>query len=503
MNFKNFRIGIVGTGAMGRGIAQIAVLSGINVILYDISEQAIKDAHNFVSSMINRLVEKKRISKEKADDAVSRLFEASSLDDMADCGLVMEAIVEKLDAKQDLFCKLEDIVAPDCILATNTSSLSVTAIASKCIKPERIAGFHFFNPVPLMKVVEVVKGVMTSDNVCYRLAALAEHMGHTPVHAKDTPGFIVNHAGRAYGTESTSIVEEGVADFRQVDSIMRTSAGFRMGPFELYDLTGLDVSHPATEAIFNQFYNEPRYRPSYMLRQRFIAGLLGRKTGQGFYSYNKENLLQAEKKKIHEFPKCSVWISRENTEGFTKVSEMLFRAGIKQDENARPSVESLCVVTPLGKDATTCATEQNLDPKRTVAIDTLIGFDSFRTVMTTPVTDAEFKEYAKAVFTFDGTPMELINDSFGFVAQRVLAMIVNTGCFIAQHRIASPADIDMAVKLGLGYPYGPLEFGDVLGSKKILDILQAIYAGTGDPRYRPCPWLVRRAKLEISLQQQE
>lgn len=499
MLFANYKIGIIGAGAMGRGIAQIAVLSGVKVLLFDTAEKAADDACFFITDMIGRLADKKKISLEKASAAIKQLGTVSDIKAMEQCDLVIEAIVEKLDIKQQLMISLEEIVPEKCILATNTSSLSVTSIASVCKNQERIAGFHFFNPVPLMKVVEVVKGVNTSDDVCSHLAMLAEHMGHTPVRTKDTPGFIVNHAGRAYGTESTSILEEGVADIYQIDSVLREGAGFRMGPFELYDLTALDVSHPATEAIFEQFYNEPRYRPSYILRQRLSAKLLGKKTGGGFYSYSPDKIVPKEPVKKYEQPDMTVWISRENSDGFNKVLELLRKTKVNHDDRVRPSAESLCIVTPLGQDATTSALKQDLDPKRTVAVDTSIGFDKIRTVMSTPATHKRYKEAAMGLFSADGVQAELINDSNGFITQRVLAMIVNIGCFIAQNRIAEPDDIDTAVKLGLGYPYGPLKFGDVFGAERVLDILTAIYANTGDPRYRPSVWLKRRVKLGLSL----
>src|SRR5690606_10302928 len=209
---------------------------------------------------------------------------------LAGCDLVVEAIVERLDAKRALFAELEGIVGEGCVLASNTSSLSVTAIAAGCARPQRVVGWHFFNPVPLMKVVEVVNGARTEPGIVDDMVALSRATGHLPVVAQDTPGFIVNHAGRAYGTESLKALSEGVADVPTIDRILREQvgfdgSGFRLGPFELMDLTGLDVSHPVMESIYRQFYDEARFRPSVITAQRVAAGLLGRKTGEGFYRY--------------------------------------------------------------------------------------------------------------------------------------------------------------------------------------------------------------------------
>jgi 3-hydroxybutyryl-CoA dehydrogenase len=324
-------------------------------------------------------------------------------------------------------------------------------------------------------------------------------MGHNPVRAKDTPGFIVNHAGRGFVTESLRILGEGIAEHQDVDRIMRQGAGFRMGPFELLDLTALDVSHPAMEAIYNQYYQEPRLRPSPIARQRLIAGLLGRKTKQGFYAYTDGVQEVLAENEVPSSRPDKVWISPERPAVHSEVSKLVVTLGGKLDTNAMPDADSLCIVTPLGDDATTSCLAQGLDPKRTIALETLCGLETRRTIMTTPVTTLEIKEAAHGLFGSDGVPVTIIHDSAGFVAQRVLAVIVNIGCDIVQQRITSPEDLDRAVTLGLGYPKGPLAWGDELGPKNVLAILTAMSEFYGDPRYRPSPWLTRRAKLGISL----
>ena len=495
-------LGIVGTGAMGRGIAQIAAQAGIRVLLFDALHGAAAGARETVTGTLGKLAEKGKISADALAAASAKLEVVPRLEGLAPAQIVVEAIVENLDVKQKLFQQLEDIITADCILATNTSSLSVTSIAAACKRPERVVGFHFFNPVPLMKIVEVIDGLLTAPWASEALLALGRRMGHTAICAQDTPGFVVNHAGRGFVTEALRILGEGVAEFHDVDRIMREAAGFRMGPFELMDLTGLDVSQPVMESIYHQYYEEARYRPSPLAAQRLAGGLLGRKTGRGFYRYSNG---AAEAMPVAAVPTAKparVWVSQTHPEWADLLREIAAAAGIDVESDYAPSPGTLCIVTPLGNDVTTCCVGQGLDPQHTVGIDCLFGLAAGkprRTLMTTPLTTAAMRDAAHALFAADGTPVSVIRDSAGFVAQRIVACIVNIGCDIAQQRVASPADIDRAVTLGLGYPKGPLAFGDALGARKVLSLLEAMQDFYGDPRYRPSPWLKRRALLGVSL----
>jgi 3-hydroxybutyryl-CoA dehydrogenase len=491
-------LGVVGTGLMGRGIAQIAAQGGVRVLLHDARPEAAAEAREAIAQTLSNLAGKGRISADDAAAATARLGIADSLDALADCHVVVEAILERLDAKRELFARLEGIVGDACVLATNTSSLSVTAIAAGCRVPGRVGGFHFFSPVPLMKIVEVIDGAMTEAWVGDALTALARRMGHQPVRAQDTPGFIVNHAGRAFGTEALRILGEGIAGVADIDRILREAAGFRMGPFELLDLTGLDVSHPVMESIYDQYYQEPRYRPSPITRQRLAAGLLGRKSGRGFYVYRDGKAEVPAEDAPPPRTDTPVWLSRRNAAAAERVAALLDRLGAPLETGARPSVDALCLVLPLGEDATAAALAEGLDPARTLALDPL-ALDGRRTLMRTPLTRRDIADAARGLLAADGTPVTVIHDSPGFVAQRVLATIVNIGCDIAQQRIATPEDIDRAVTLGLGYPKGPLALGDALGAATVLAILDAMHAIYRDPRYRPSPWLVRRARLNVSL----
>ena len=419
---------VIGSGAMGRGIAQIAVAAGLEVRLWDTSAPQLAEARDFIARMLRRQAEKGRMDASDAEAAIARLVIAGGLGDLAGVELVIEAIIEDLEIKKNLFRDLEDIVGDDCILASNTSSLPITAIAAACRRPGRVAGYHFFNPVPLMKVVEVVAAPLTAEWVVDRLCALAERMGHRPARTTDTPGFLVNHAGRGLSTEGLRIVAEGIAQPRQIDDVMRDGAGFRMGPFELLDLTGLDVSYRVLESIYSQFHHEPRFRPTHLARQRFTAGLFGRKTGHGFYRYEDGRKVPVAEPPLPEAAGKPVWLG--DVPG--TVRDLITALGATIDDGAEPSPESLCLVAPTGADATTTALALGLDANRTLAIDPLFGLKSRRTLMTTAVTDPAFRDAAHALLGSGGVPVTVIHDSPGFIAQRVVAMIVNIGCDIAQ-----------------------------------------------------------------------
>jgi 3-hydroxybutyryl-CoA dehydrogenase len=484
---SDFTAAVAGAGTMGRGIAQVLAQCGVRTLLFDAQPGAAARAIDSIAQALARQAEKGRIKDPQS--IVRRIEAVPGLQALAPCQVVIEAIVEDLAAKRMLFSELEDIVGESCILASNTSSLSVTAMAAACKRPGRIAGYHFFNPVPVMKIVEVVDGVLTEPWATDALTALAQRFGHTPVRCKDTPGFIVNHAGRAFVPESLRVLSEGVADFATIDRILIDAAGFRIGPFGLMDLVGLDVAHAVMRSMYEQYFEEPKYRPSFIAEPRVAAGLHGRKTKRGWYEYAPDMQVPREAPAPRSKP-SSVWAVPE-------LKELLIDLGAKPE--LKPSPDAVCFVAPLGLDATAAALEAGLDPTRTVAVDPLFGFSKRRTLMVTPVTRKDVRDQAHGLLASDGVGVSVINDSAGFVAQRVVAHIVNVGCDIVQMRIATPDDLDRAVMLGLGYPKGPLGMGDAIGAKRIFNVLQNMHTLYQEPRYRPSPWLRRRAELGVSL----
>lgn len=495
---KTIAVGVVGTGTMGRGIAQTLAAGGFATYIHDSAEGAAQRARDAVGAGLDKLAAKGKLTAEQVADTMGCLHVVDTLGGLAHCQVVVEAIVEDLSVKQALFQQLEGIVADDAIIATNTSSLSVTAMAAACRRPSRVAGWHFFNPVPLMKIAEVIEGALTDQAVAQALGALTRAVGHTPVLARDMPGFVVNHANRGMSSEGLRVQQEGVADFATIDATLREVAGFRMGPFELLDLLGLDVAKAVIESIYHQFQQEPRFRPTPLVAQRVAAGLLGRKSGRGFYDYGGQPPAAPAAAATQPAP-VPVWVSDDEPELGERVRELLTRLGARVDRGAQAPADALIVVTPVGEDVSSCAVRLTLDPARTVGVDALFRMDKRRSLMASPATAAAYAAHALAAFGTDGVPCDMLRDSPGFIAQRVVAMIVCIGCDIAQQRIASPADINLAARLGLGYPMGPLELGDAVGAARVLQILERLFDCYKDPRYRPSPWLQRRARLGLSL----
>jgi len=279
-------IGVIGAGTMGSGIALAAALAGYDVVLHDIADEFLQRAYRNIGKTMDKSVERGKLTVEAANKAAVKIRTSSHFDHLKTCDLIIEAAIEKLQTKQELFSKLSALVGNECILATNTSSLSITAIASATRNPKNVLGLHFFNPAHIMKLVEIIRGQETAEEVLYRAEGFIRQLGKIPVLAKDTPGFIVNRVARNFYGESFRILNDGIASFQQIDKIWKAN-GMAMGPFELMDLIGIDVNLAVTESVYNQYFGEPRFRPHLVQQKMVEANLLGKKTGRGFYDYSE------------------------------------------------------------------------------------------------------------------------------------------------------------------------------------------------------------------------
>ncbi|MFG3250910.1 3-hydroxyacyl-CoA dehydrogenase [Streptomyces sp. NPDC048187] len=499
------RIRIVGAGAMGRGIAQWAVSAGHTVELCDVRQTAVTTAVDFVRSMLERAVHKGRMT---AGDCAAALERLVPLDDPwargADVELVVEAVQEDLDTKAEVFGKLEQVMPPSAVFATNTSSLSVTRIAATLEDPSRLAGLHFFNPVPLMKIVEVVPGAATRPDVPPFLTALVEGCGHHAVTVADTPGFLVNHAGRGLVTEALALLEESVARPADIDRIARDVLGLRMGPFELMDLTGLDVTAAVIDSIWEGFRHEDRLRPSYLTPNRVTAGLHGRKTGQGWYDYGPGAPAPVAEPPVTGDANRPVFVPRTGSPAAAALRDVLVAAGAVVEAGTEPSGDSVVLAPVWGTTVASAVAALGLPAGRTFGADPLPSAGRRRVLAVTPASDPSVARDARAVLARaadGGEPyaVSVVRDTAGSVAQRLLASVVSVASSMAERSLASPADIDLAVKTGLGYPEGPLAWGDRMNATRMLELQRNLHATTGDPRYRPARWLTERAQLGLPL----
>ena len=499
LDLRSSPVLVVGAGIMGVGIAQTAAMAGHRVFLFDVREGAAAAARAKLGSTFDGLVAKGRIAADVAQQALARIDAVASLQQAATAGLVVEAIVESLDAKRGLFAELEGLLGDDALLTTNTSSISITAIAAGLRLPGRVVGMHFFNPVPLMKLVEVVSGLQTRPEVAAAIFDLAQAWGKVAVHAKSTPGFIVNRIARPYYAETWALLQEQAATPQELDACMR-AAGFRMGPCELMDLIGHDTNFAVTNSVYAANFYDKRYMPSLLQREMVDGGLLGRKNGQGFFAYPAgAPALQAAE--LHAI----VAPERLSVHGRGPIADALTAALWSHLERPPRRAE--------GSDWTGLA----IDGARLVLTDgrsageragelgsgDVAVFDRF-----SPAPDASRRLLAFAVAegasaawagqaaawlaALGFAPLRLL-DTPGLVVARTVAMLINEAADAVAQGVCTTEGADAAMKLGVGYPQGPFEWlsgWSAVGVARLLDALDAHYRGE---RYRVSPWLRRRA----------
>jgi 3-hydroxybutyryl-CoA dehydrogenase len=488
-------VAVIGCGTMGSGIAQVAVSAGHTVYVFDARAGAAATARKDIGVQLTMLAGKGKITAEAADNAVNRIILVDSLEETAAAGLAIEAIQEDLGIKRELFAKLEAILGEDAILATNTSSLSVTSMAAGLRRPGNICGMHFFNPAALMPLVEIVTGLDTKTEVADCLTATVTAWGKIAVRARSTPGFIVNRVARPFYGEGLRVLQERAADPATLDAVIRDCGAFRMGPFEVMDMIGHDVNFAVTSSIHASLYGDPRFTPSIVQRELVDAGRLGRKSGRGFYDYTPG----ARPQLPHEMPAMAApkAIQAGADPGPAgSILELARAKGLSVGQgSARGSflVDGVVVALTNGSSATIRAAAEG--------IRNLVTFDLARDYLTCPrialavadQADPKAINTAAGFFQALGKTVTCLNDVPGMIVARTVAMLVNEAADSVMTGIAYPGDIDMAMVKGTGYPVGPLKWADDLGSEFFLGILERLQESYCEDRYRPSQLLRRMA----------
>lgn len=452
-------IGVIGAGTMGAGIAQLAAAAGHPVLLFDAFEGAAAKGKARIEKGLAVLVERGKMTAADVRALVGRIEVVDSLESFSGAALAVEAVVEKLEVKRELFAQLEAIMAEDAILGTNTSSISVTAIGRDLKRPGRLVGMHFFNPAPVMKLVEVISGVSTEPEAAQVVFDTAEAWGKIAVHAKSTPGFIVNRVARPYYAEALRLYEEQVTDPATIDALLTEGGGFRMGPFTLMDLIGHDVNYAVSTSVFDAYYQEPRFRPSIVQLELLNAGRLGRKSGHGFYDY-------AAGATPPEPAQEPVSEDVDILDGFT-LDESYETSGvsIQMTDGRRAGTLACELGTPV------ILYDLSTGGKR-------VGFTA------SPDVPGEIIARFVVTLALQGIAATRLPDWPGLVVMRTVAMLANEGFEAVLQGVADEAGIDTAMKFGVNYPRGPLAWARDIGLGRVLSVLDAIHALTGDPRYR-------------------
>ena len=465
-------VAVIGSGIMGAGIAEVAASHGHPVLVYDINADAISRAIDGIRTRLESRVARGKLSAEACELTLQRLVPVTDIQALARADLVIEAASEQMAVKKALFAQLAEICPAKTLLTSNTSSISITAIAADLSHPERVAGLHFFNPAPVMKLVEVVNGLATSEEVVEQLSALAVKWGKQPVRCQSTPGFIVNRVARPYYAEAWRALEEQVAAPETIDAALREGAGFPMGPLELTDMIGQDVNFAVTCSVFNAFWQERRFLPSLVQQELVLAGRFGKKSGQGVYNWRSDR------------PAAS-WLET--------VSDADSAISVQRRSDGVTEIDGLLLIETQGETAQTLA---NRYGQPVVVCDRQEGDVAVIAVAASNPASAN----RKAVWHLQqqGKRVLQVADYPGLLIWRTVAMIVNEALDALQKGVASEQDIDTAMRLGVNYPRGPLAWGEQLGWQRLLRLLENLQRHYGEERYRPSSLLRQRALLESS-----
>ncbi|MDX3258930.1 3-hydroxyacyl-CoA dehydrogenase [Streptomyces sp. MI02-2A] len=485
-------VAVVGTGTMGQGIAQVALVAGHRVRLYDAVPGRAGEAAAAIGARLDRLVEKDRLSGAERDAARARLLPAETLAELADCSLVVEAVLERLDVKQQLFRELEDVVGDDCLLATNTSSLSVTAVGGALRNAGRFVGLHFFNPAPLLPLVEVVSGFATDVTSATRAYETARAWGKTPVACADTPGFIVNRIARPFYAEAFAVLEAQAADPATIDAVLRESGGFRMGAFELTDLIGQDVNESVTRSVWESFFQDVRFTPSLAQRRLVESGRLGRKSGQGWYDYADD----AEWSEPHTAERAQppAYVVAEGDLGpASELLALIREAGIGVREDDEDHGTRL--VLPGGGQLALADGQTSVEFRDVVYFDLALDYRKATRIALSASQDTSHGTLAEAIGLFQalGKDVSVIGDVPGMIVARTVARIVDLAHDAVAKGVATEEDIDTAMRLGVNYPLGPFEWSRRLGRSWAYDLLDDLHMRDSSGRYAPSLALYRHA----------
>jgi len=493
---KNYPVAVFGAGTMGEGIAQIAATAGHPVLLYDVSQEQTQTAFGNIATRLERSMQKGKITAEKRVQILTNLRPTQTLEQLSQAKLVIEAIIEDLEIKQTVFCQLESMLAEDVILATNTSSIDLNKLGSVLKRPQRLVGMHFFNPAPVMALVEVVRSTETDSTVADTIFNFAEQWGKSPVHVRSSPGFIVNRAARPFYSEALAILKESGTNAATCDAIMRDCGGFRMGPFELMDLIGLDVNYAVTCQIWESYQRHPRFAPSELQKKLVDSGRLGRKSGQGFFEYG-ENL---EKPAVNNAEETSApdSVVLEGPEYLPESVRKLFDESslTLQSTSGKGYIrlpEGTIVVPANGKSSTERSVEFG---HSVISLDLCLDyFHTSRIVLASDSTCPEnVLREAVGLFQSLGKQVSVITDMAGMVLTRTVAMLANEASLLVEEEVADAAGVNLAMRKGVNYPLGPLEWAEQWGWNSVVETLDNLRKVHGE-RYQTSEWLRKKAKL--------